>query len=477
MRKIRSITRRVNSITIVSLVLGLGLTVAYFSYNQNTALISETRKNLHQQSDILYQSIKNAMLPGNAPVAVSLFSDIRDINPAYEIMLFRANGVQAFSDNSTIATVNTNIMQQRFTERSTQSSTRMEIGDDPDFSGTVAMRKTSAFETAKDGKAYFTIYKPLLNLPKCAACHGSTHTVRGVIKIRSDITSIITRQKMNLIIAGSFFIILVIILAFILTRFFKVKIILPVKHIGTVCTAVTAGDFSTRVHIANDDEIGVLGDTVNTMVEGLYERFQLSKFVSTSTINSLKNKEEGVKESITLFFSDIRSFTSYSENKTPEEIVENLNKILGMQTSIIHKNGGDVDKYVGDEVVALFTGDNKEVNACRSALEIQRILETKGSSDFDGLTVGIGINTGEVILGMIGSQERADFTVIGDHVNVASRLCDAAKSGQVIVSESVHTNLHGAFNASSPYKLKVKGKEKFQRVYILNPLTQEVSDK
>ena len=224
------------------------------------------------------------------------------------------------------------------------------------------------------------------------------------------------------------------------------------------------------MEIENRDEIGVLGETVNTMVQGLYERFQLSKFVSSSTIDSLSGKKDGVKESVTLFFSDIRSFTAYSEKKTPEEVVVNLNKILAFQTRIIHENGGDVDKYVGDEIVAIFSGENKEINACRSALVIQKELTEKSPEFYDGLTVGIGINTGEVILGMIGSEERADFTVIGDHVNYASRLCDAAKAGEVIISESVYRNLNGKIEVSRPYKIKVKGKEKFHRVYLLSPL-------
>lgn len=470
MKKIKPITRKVNFIIIISLVLGLGITITYFSYNQNAELISTTQNSLHQQSDILYQSIKNAMIPGNAPIAVSLFNDIRDVNPSYDIMLFRKNGIQAFSDDTTIDMVNSRIMEDRFSHHSSQPETVMNIGDDPQFSKSVAMRKTTAFEVKKNNETFFTIYKPLLNLPKCAVCHGSDHTVRGVIKISSNITPIVKRQELNLLIAGSFFVILLLTLTFILTQFFRTKILQPVKHIGIVCTSVTEGDFSPRVDIKNNDEIGVLGETVNKMVDGLYERFQLSKFVSSSTIESIRNKEDGVKESITLFFSDIRSFTAYSEKKTPDEVVENLNRILSFQTGIIHENCGDVDKYVGDEIVALFSGENKEINACRSALTIQKELSEKSRELYDGLTVGIGINTGEVILGMIGSEERADFTVIGDHVNYASRLCDAAKPGEVIISESVYKNIDKTIKVSKPYRIKVKGKEDYHRVYILSPL-------
>ena len=144
-----------------------------------------------------------------------------------------------------------------------------------------------------------------------------------------------------------------------------------------------------------------------------------------------------------------------------------LNAILGFQTEVIHRNGGDVDKYVGDEVVALFSGEDSVARACRAAVEIQREIERETDARFNGLHVGIGINVGEVILGMIGSEKRADFTVIGDHVNFASRLCDVAKAGQIIISENVRKKIDNAFVVSSPYKLRVKGKEDYQRVYIL----------
>ena len=90
--------------------------------------------------------------------------------------------------------------------------------------------------------------------------------------------------------------------------------------------------------------------------------------------------------------------------------------------------------------MAIFSGQRKEEHACLSALEIQNEI-MHNRERYNGLTVGIGINTGEVILGMIGSEKRADFTVIGDHVNIASRLCDTAKPGMILVSEGVYREI------------------------------------
>ena len=112
-----------------------------------------------------------------------------------------------------------------FTLRNTNPTDVVVIKGETHFSQTVAMRKTSAFGEQNGNRDYFTIYKPLLNLPKCAACHGSDHTVRGVIKITSNITPILRKQRMNTYISIGFFIILVLVLTMILTRFFHRKII------------------------------------------------------------------------------------------------------------------------------------------------------------------------------------------------------------------------------------------------------------
>jgi adenylate cyclase len=263
------------------------------------------------------------------------------------------------------------------------------------------------------------------------------------------------------------FVAVVLVLSVLLSFFLNRTVIDPVKQIGEVCAAVTAGDFERRVQVARSDEIGALGATVNDMVQGLYERFHLTRFVSSSTIESIRGSDGASRARLTLLFSDIRGFTSYAETRDPEHVIDVLNRILNVQAALISDAGGDIDKFVGDEVVAVFAGDGQEIAACRAASQIQHSIFGADPKLFDGLDVGIGINTGEVIHGSVGSEKRADFTVIGDQVNFASRLCDAAKAGEILIAERTRRAAGGAIAARGPYRARVKGREQAERIYIL----------
>jgi class 3 adenylate cyclase len=462
-----SITRKVTIIILTSLSVGIGAVVLYFAYGQNTTLYDSADMNLHQQADVLHQSVKNAMLPGEAPLVVSLFTDIQTTSPMYRIRLYRRSGVPAFSDNSTLETVNANLGEPRFQpkERFIEAAP-LNPAADLDFATAVEQFRPVSFQRQEQTKTYLTIYRPLLNLPKCTGCHGSTHTVRGVVAIRADMTPTFRQARRNIMIAVLIFIGIVLALFAVLSSFIQRTIITPIKMIGHVSAEVTKGNFREKVAIKTRDEIGELGAKINTMVDGLYERFELSKYVSSSTLASLKHSEQGTKTEIALFFSDIRGFTSFSEQLAPEQVVQHLNTILNVQTEIIHRHGGDIDKYVGDEIVALFTGAEKERHACSAALEIQRYLRQK-QEQLAGLQVGIGINTGSVILGMIGSEKRADFTVIGDHVNFASRLCNEAGGGAILISESTYRPIQPRAEVTGPDELRVKGKAQPQAVFRL----------
>ena len=470
MRRFVPLARKINTLIVVSLIVCIGLVVAYLAFSQYAAQIASTDSNLRQQSQAIYYAIKNLMLPGEAPIAVSYVSDLEQAGLNYGITLFRTSGVEAFYDNQTIAKVNANNAKRGakiFPLKVVTEKPETIDPNEPYFKDAVDQDRESLVLEDRQGKIIRTLYSPFRNLPACALCHGIDHTIRGVLQLTTDITQLITKPRQALVTAGGVFVALVVLLTLILTLFLRRSVVRPVKRIGEICASVTQGQFDRKVSLARNDEIGLLGETVNQMVDGLRERFQLSKFVSASTLRSLQGGEEGKKVELAILFSDVRGFTAYSEQQPPETVVMFLNRLLSIQTEIIHRNGGDVDKYVGDSVVAFFSGEEKALRACTSAVEIQAELAKDRSSRYGGFSLGIGIDTGAVILGMIGSKARADFTVIGDHVNYASRLCAVARADMILLSESTQQAVEEKIRARGPLIIRVKGKQNEQRVYVL----------
>jgi adenylate cyclase len=464
-----SLTLKVDLILLAALAVGVGAVMAAFTASLISSRDRLTRDGLVQQGNILYTSIENFMLPGDAPLAVNFFAKLSISSPGSAIGLYRRDGAPAFSDNATIDTVNANQSARKFERRGAQpQSTPMPPR--PGFERAVANPPEELFfRDDSGGKAYYRAYRPLINLPKCTVCHGSDHTVRGVIDIRSDVTPVVAAQNLTLSAGLAGFFVVVGTLALVLGSFLRRVVLDPVKDVGRLCAQVASGKFEGRVEARSRDEIGELARTVNTMVQGLYERYELTKYVSQGAIGAIREKrQEPERVDRTLLFTDVRGFTSYTERAEAERVVAILNGLLDRQSAVIQENGGTIDKFVGDEIVAYFHAGDGPAAACRSAIQIARLCAANREAN-DGLDVGIGIASGTVILGMIGSARRADFTVIGDAVNVASRLCSIAKAGQIVVSDATRGRLGGEFAFQGPYKAKLKGKAAPQRVWLLSP--------
>src|SRR5882672_933102 len=174
-----------------------------------------------------------------------------------------------------------------------------------------------------------------------------------------------------------------------------------------------------------------------------YSRFLPEYVVKQMLENPESFKLGGVNQTITVLFADIRGFTSISEHAPPEKIVGLLNRYFSAMTDIIFAHGGTLDKYLGDGLMALFgaptTTPEDASNALNAAVAMQRrLLGINIELSQEGLAeigVGIGLHTGEVTVGYIGSERRSEYTAIGDSVNTASRLESNAKGGQILVSE------------------------------------------
>lgn len=258
----------------------------------------------------------------------------------------------------------------------------------------------------------------------------------------------------------------------------NMSIIGPIRQLADSMINFGRGDLNSRSEISVRNEIGALSGTFNDMVKSVCENLQMKKFISNSTLTMIKNnidEEKNQDHSITteadvaILFSDMRGFTSMSEQMEPDAVIDILNLYLNFQTEIIKKHSGDIDKFVGDEIVAIFPGAEKEENAIKSAIDIQKgikkINEKRIKSGEHVSKFGIGINCGNIIFGSIGSDDRKDYTVIGDNVNLTSRLCDAAPPDSIIISDSVKNALTSTFQIEKLEPIAVKGKKQPVNIY------------
>ncbi len=256
---------------------------------------------------------------------------------------------------------------------------------------------------------------------------------------------------------------------------FSLRMSRPILAIGDAAIEVTKGNFQARVkNVRSKDEIGDLAARINEMIVQLNERFQLQKFVSEETMSAIqRSDEEGVKlggdrRMVAILFADIRGYTQFSDGRDPEEVVDVLNHYFQSQAEIVTANRGDIDKFVGDQLMAIFAEGNMAMNAVKCALAIQDVMVDLSKQNPEwNLDIGIGVDVGEVVVGAMGSRDRMDYTVLGDHVNIAARLCSSAAPKQTLISDSVHDSVRAAktltIKALTP--IKVKGKAKALKVY------------
>jgi class 3 adenylate cyclase len=334
--------------------------------------------------------------------------------------------------------------------------------------------KTLEYVGEVNGEEAFVRVVPLLNEDRCHSCHGSAHKVRGVVELSTPMNEINDQLRANKVRSAGIGALTMVLVWLVIRFFMKSVVVKPVVWIGEVAARVGQGDFSAQADVRSLDEIGNLAKRINQMVHELREKFHLQKFVSRQTVDAVRRSTiEGVKlggerKLATVFFSDIRGFTSISEKVEPERVVSMLNTCLAHQAAIVGQFNGDIDKYVGDEVVAVFEGPDMVADAVRAALMIQRtIRELFPADDKDIIAVGVGINTGEMIMGAMGSEERMDYTVIGDNVNLGARLCNAAKSGQILLSQvsAEYISKNAEFELKKLEPISVKGKEQPIVVY------------
>lgn len=291
--------------------------------------------------------------------------------------------------------------------------------------------------------------------------------------------------------------------AFPLGYVFSQVVVRPVNEVDRGLDRVGSGDFSTQVQVENRDELGELAEHVNKMSTELNRLYveqrdlnnnlqqkvdeqlheierarELKRYLSPQVADSIIAGQSDVKlattrKNLTVCFADIRGFTGIAERMEPEELIDLLNEYFAAQTEIVFKYGGTLDKYYGDGMMVFFGdpipyADHAE-RAVRMALEMKSRLPELQTRWFmrqeERLNIGIGITTGYVTVGNIGSPARLDYTVIGNNVNLASRLADSAAPGQILVTERTMVQIKELIEAREHGEQMVDGSARPVRIY------------
>ncbi len=233
---------------------------------------------------------------------------------------------------------------------------------------------------------------------------------------------------------------------------------------------------SVANHAAMFIEINILGKKIENEIV-TRERFSrlLSPNIAERVISGQLEVKQGgaLVPECTVFNSDIRGFTRMSEGTGPEVIVEMLNEYFELMVDTIFKYEGTLDKFMGDGIMALWGAPvvhpDDALRSVQCALEMSEVLGKYNRKRLEKeqapLAVGVGIHTGPLVAGYIGSSKALSYTVIGDVANTSARLCSVALAGQIIVSETTHARLGGKFECEELHPAKVKGKEKPLRIF------------
>jgi len=255
----------------------------------------------------------------------------------------------------------------------------------------------------------------------------------------------------------------------------------PIYSLLKEMNKVREQDYSTQAPIITEDEIGMLTKEFNEMVKGLKEREFIrdtfGKYVPKDVATVILDKKinlEGEDRLCTILVTDIANYTTMSEELTPKEIVLMLNEYFSVLVNIIQNHKGVVNEFVGDAVFAMFNvpldDPDHALNAINAALAIEKITMTRKFGKNRQLTTRIGINTGAVVAGNIGSADRLKYAVVGDEVNVAARLEQLNKEygTHILLGENTYDLAKNHFNFIQLGNVQLKGKKRTINVYKVN---------
>lgn len=289
----------------------------------------------------------------------------------------------------------------------------------------------------------------------------------------------IIRFRFYYLVAGLAALVLILLLIRVTTR----SVGHSIADISDAAVRVRSGDYSKKLPEDRSDELGELNRSFNEMMGGLEHRDLIEqtfgRYVDKAVAEELMSKPEalrlgGEKRTVTIMMSDLRDFTPMSEKLQPEEVIKVLNRYFARMIAVIEHYRGIIVDFYGDSILVFFNGGDTDVrgralDAVKCALDMQSefavFVKENSSRELPFISMGIGIHTGEVIVGNIGTETRAKYGIVGSAVNLTDRIQSTASGGKVVISEATYETISHQLNVSYEFKVCLKGVEDQKNLY------------
>ena len=496
-------------LTSAVLIVGFGVSTVFSIRRESDLLVEQNKQSARRLTAALVASIEGAMLQERPDVTRTVVQELKTSSPVEGLDVFRRNGVEAFTDLSTVDEVKKNADIAPEVMKNIQKMMRKPAMTmtGPLFTQAVQTVKTQEEIEYRNGVPLFTLLHPVPNQEKCQGCHGTDHQVRAVVRVATSMEPVfaeVRRQRnRQVMIAGLTIVVAGAVLSVALGRI----IARPIETLAGVARRIGAGDFSARAPATSRDEIGALGAAFNEMTTRLAGAYadletkntelattlrelqesrqrlavleqvkgELSKFVPESVKRLLEENPDATElekknVEVSVLFLDIGGYTKLSEQLEPKRLNQLVQTYFSSFLEIIQNHHGDINETAGDGLMVIFQPPrdgrtDHALNAARAAFAIRQrtlALNEEYAGMFPPVQLHMGINSGEALVGAtkiggVGAQ-RWTFTAQGQTTNQAARFAGFAKGDDIVVGPATAERIRAHF------VLEALGEQTFKNV-------------
>jgi class 3 adenylate cyclase/HAMP domain-containing protein len=494
------LTAKITVLIILVLIVGFGVSTILTIKRESELLVEQNKMAARQLIGTLVSSIETAMLSERPDITRGLIDDLRRSKAVEGLVVFRRNGVEAFTDLATLREVSKEADLPRDV---TASIEKMRREPGRTMAGPLFTRALDTLETqealeSRAGATVFTVYQPIPNQERCQGCHGGDHKVRAVIQAATSMEPVMAEvrtQRNRQIMIG---LMTIVTAAAVLAVAMRYVVVRPIHELAAVARRIGEGDFAVRARADSGDEVAELGGVLNEMTGHLARAQQdlaarntelaaalenlqasrqrlelleqlkgeLSKFVPDAVKELLERDPSATSlekrtEEVSVLFLDIAGYTRLSEQLEAKRLNQLVQTYFSSFLEIIRRHHGDVNETAGDGLMVIFqrqrrgeTGGDEDhaLNATRAAFAIRQrtaALNEEYAGVFPAVALHMGINTGPALVGAtkLGgtASERWTFTATGPTTNIAARFAGLAEGGDIVVGQATADRIAALF--------------------------------